>query len=268
MKNKTNKILILMGLPASGKTSWTNNTYLEYDGSLHLDVDEISNKTNNLDFGDILKNYCEIYEIIILDGLFLMTNDIIKVISQIASKITIENITFEIHCWSENREQCLINDKQRRNIDSSITIKNAVIEYPDIKKIKQIFNNLKIQVKEHEVYNKPDWEVFAEENNIILNDESFYSDSWCLGGSWRNCWGDSGQVNSEPQPEFVELDSLLTKLCPNISFLQYKNIYNRCASIDEYGDSDYYGGSTSHARFVCHFPTLYRVLIENNLITP
>jgi hypothetical protein len=267
MKVKTNKILILMGLPASGKSFWADNNYLESDDSLHLDLDKMLNNTKDLDIGEIVKKYYGAYDIIILDGLFLTTDDITKIISKISSKINLDSLSFEIHYWNPNRDQCLVNDSLRRNVDSSITIKNAIIEYPNIEKIKQLFDNLKIQVKEHEVYNKPDWEVFAEENDISLNEESFYSESWCLGGSWRNCWGDSGQVNSEPQPEFVELDSILTKLCPNISFLQYKNIYNKCASIDEYGDSDYYGGSTSHARFVCHFPTLYRTLLENNLIT-
>lgn len=74
---------------------------------------------------------------------------------------------------------------------------------------------------------------------------------WNTGGySGGSCWGDKAERydSDDPEPEFEQLDLILTEICPNVTFLQYKKI---CKSIikssnrTEYG---YYGNETDYTR--------------------
>ena len=42
------------------------------------------------------------------------------------------------------------------------------------------------------------------------------------GGSYRG--GELYSCSAEPEPEFEQLDTILEKVCPNVTFLQYKKI--------------------------------------------
>src|ERR1017187_5281358 len=74
---------------------------------------------------------------------------------------------------------------------------------------------------------------------------------WSTGGKeGGNCWN-----NDEPQhytsdnsPEDLQiLDSVLEKICPTITFLQYKNLYNTVTKHDTYTESEYYGNSRGYS---------------------
>lgn len=94
-----------------------------------------------------------------------------------------------------------------------------------------------------------------------MNDGKMRSGSWCLGGTWCS-YSDHGNVSADPQPEFINFDSLLEQINPNISYLKYKKLYNECIEIETFSDSDYYGGRTENANYSCDIKLLYDRLIE------
>ena len=56
------------------------------------------------------------------------------------------------------------------------------------------------------------------------------------------------------------------EVCPNITLLQYKKLYNSLVSIESGCENDYYGGSTKNAYYKCNLKDLYNMLIEMGLI--
>jgi len=139
-----------------------------------------------------------------------------------------------------------------------------------IMKLEEKFPKMKDKIKmnQHTTIQKPDWKAFGEKYELYMDENGkVKGESWCLGGSWADCWGGGGSVSGEAQPDgFRELDELLEKVCPNITFLQYKGIYNEIVLTDEYGDSDYYGGSTSYAYKYFMVENLYNALKKRELI--
>lgn len=277
------KILVLMGLPASGKTTFADSYCQQYnkDGYYKnkysvtkIDFDNILQKQSYKGYSKeqtimkIVNREISDWNEIILDGLFLNVDDFLPVLNEIYNSYEFK--TIEVHYWEENRENCLWNDQYRRDKNSETTIKNAKLEVPNVDIIKNNFENLKVTIVNHNVEKKPNWKVFADKYNLYVNDDGKTEDksnSWCLGGSWGNCWGEGGSVSADEQPtNYEKFDDLLTEICPNISFLQYKKLYNNCVSIDTYDNSDYYGGSTEHAYFVCDVKELYNLLVEMKII--
>lgn len=278
------KVLVMIGLPASGKTTFAKNYYNQYNK-----IGYYSSKgyrINHIDFDKFFESYrynkyeksVAIEKIIndhislnhdnevILDGLFLTNEDIIRILNKVRDRYDMTHI--EIHYWKPNIENCLWNDKYRRQEHSEITIKNAKINVTNIEEeIKTKYANVDVKIIEHEVIRKPEWKVFADKYNIELNDTlKMKSASWCLGGSYQNCWGTGGSVSSEDQPtSYEDFDLLLEKICPNITFLQYKKLYNSCIEIETYNEHDYYGGSTEHAYFECDIEKLYNGLKQIGL---
>lgn len=271
---------ITMGLPGSGKTHWSTeetkksrrydrrNMRIDFDNFTKRKIDEkrISQEIS----GCIRYSY---NEQTIIDGLFLTYADIEKLLSMLdpADWTYVKELTLE--WWRPDIEMCLINDKGRRSENASITIKNAKLEEVDsefIAKLEEKFPKLKGKVKlnKHSIVMKPKWKAFAEEHELYIDDSGkVRGDSWCLGGSWGDCWGNHGSVSGEAPPDsFREFDAILEKVAPNISFLQYKRIYSECVQTDDYSDGDYYGGSTSHAYRYFYVEQLYNALKERELI--
>lgn len=55
-------------------------------------------------------------------------------------------------------------------------------------------------------------------------------------------------------------------VCPNISFIQYKRIFNECVEIEDFNESDYYGGTEYKSRYKLDVRKCYKMLRERNLI--
>ncbi len=259
------KLTILQSLPGGGKTTYANEQAklgwprknLIIDGDLYL---------RQPDRDRMLAQLCDVIDInihhykndIIVDGLFLTNNIIEKVLT--LSNINPKTDEVEIIRWKEDRETCLYNDKYRRSKDSSITIRNAAFEYPSDELIKK----WGIKLIEKDVVKKPDWKTWAQQNEIQLVDDRYLEgDEWSTGGTAGNCWDNTKhQIDAETPKKFVELDNLLTRICPNINFLQYKKIDNDCCDIREDGYGDYYGGYVGNARHRCDIEKLYNLLKE------
>ena len=171
--------------------------------------------------------------------------------------------------WNEDRETCLHNDKGRRSVDSSITIKNAPYEPVDVDYIEKdikdyIYDH---QVKNHTVVRATVYDKFFQSYGSTSEPDIMKSEEWTLGGTSGDCYGTSVTFMKEQTPDFVEFDELIEQVCPNISFIQYKNIYRKCVAQKTRTEHDYYGGSEEKAWWECNLKTLYKILFEKGLIT-
>ena len=115
-------------------------------------------------------------------------------------------------------------------------------------------------------------ELYYDKNN----NRSIYSSSlpkntigikWSMGGTYGSCWDDiQRQVSGDIEPEFTEIDEVLEKLCPNITFLQYKLLMGKLLNVDETNEGDYYGGSIAYGMKYIRIRELYNYLKEKKFI--
>lgn len=116
---------------------------------------------------------------------------------------------------------------------------------------------------------RPVFHCVREEINLEDPDICIYKE-WVIGGSTGgSCWdtGDAVRrpVDGEKEPEFSDLDNILLEVCPNISFLQYKQLMT-IAEETRGGDSDYYGNHTNTAIVYITIKKLYEKLKGIGLI--
>lgn len=264
------KLIILMGLPGSGKTTFANE-YIEKNrlksmNIIHVDeyryrkYDPISNVE------DIINRYYNTHvKENIIDGLFLKNQDVIRLISCVPECVD----EVEIHYWNPDIEKCLYNDVGRRRKSSKTTILNSKMEPLDLNLIKEATKVKKIQVITHEIIKKPLWKRKSDDLGLYIEDGHYLcSSSWSLGGTYGNCWNDYlCPVSADEQPtDFSEFDHLLEEICPSISFLQYKAIYKECIDIQTINEGDYYGGCVTYAFYRCDLIKLFNLLEEKELI--
>ena len=279
MNNEKLEIVLCVGLPGSGKTYFLKNNYPNNRNTFDEDYEFLSDD----DKIDIVKTigsrirsnfqYLRIYNELrpaIIDCLITTNSELNKVIDKIyetSIKDGVSNrIHFVIHFWKENRELCLYNDKGRRREKSfEISIRNLPLEYP-------IVNNPEIdyEIIEHDVIAAPSLNIyFNKYKDSQKNDFVLTSESWSAGGSWGNCWGGSGTISPDPVPQsFKEFDEMLEKLCPDISFMTYKKLYNETVTIEERSENDYYGGTEYRHNYKCDLEKLHKLMVELNIIEP
>lgn len=144
------KLLVLCGLPGSGKTTFAQKLMFEKN-AYYFDGDAVVTENQNLqDF--LLKIKCVYEESInnqrdlILDGLFLTNEDYLRLTEYFSE------YPLEFHFWQENRQLCLENDYGRREKNAAVTIKYAPLEKPLEETFKKI-NNL-VEVVEHQIIRK------------------------------------------------------------------------------------------------------------------
>lgn len=140
------KLIILIGLPASGKSffaySFSPSKFQRIDLDRQLRFYNLYDfKKSNVEtfliseFERTIKMWHKDVDFI-LDGLLLKNETYIKIIQLfiLAAKANNKSInSIELHYWKPDREVCLWNDLGRnRRINSITTIKNAPIEYPDV----------------------------------------------------------------------------------------------------------------------------------------
>lgn len=269
------KYIILVGLPASGKTTWANS-YYDYDIKSKREVriiacDEYLKQKRYQSLEEfisknkkgIIKCNPSVKEVII-DGLFTTNESVIKLINVLepTAKDSIEIIQ-----WNENREQCIINDIGRRESNSTIDIMNITYEDININLIKQKTNHTRIEKQTMDVYEKDEEVVFIESKGIDVDEDGkFYSKKWIVGGSWGDCWGNTSPVTKTEPEDFDEFDSLLEEICPNITYLQYKKIKKRCVTLESLKEVGYYGSSTEYNYYECNVYRLYDILKELSLL--
>lgn len=81
--------------------------------------------------------------------------------------------------------------------------------------------------------------------------ESFHVE-WIVGGQGGgSCWDNDDSnlhpIDSEPEPEFVQLDEVLNELWPKIGYLQYKVLVQTLVTRGTRVENNYYGNYTNFA---------------------
>ena len=263
---------IITGLPGSGKTTLAKKMYekITKKGKECIMISLDNYRKSSLE--DAIKQemsnyyrYSSCYNFII-EGLMLTNDSIITALNALNSYVKIrDDIQVNIHYFNEDRESCLHNDIGRREKDAKITIQNAKYEIPDAKYITKE-TGFTCRLQKHTVIRKSNYDIFRNINGIVAKDE-LRSASWSLGGTYGTCYRDTLYNISPDSPKaFTEFDNLLEKICPNITFLQYKKLENECTQIVEYGESDYYGGREYRAYHKCNLHKLYDLLNEMGYI--
>lgn len=274
---------VLVGLPGSGKTTLSqtykdNGTYATNKkvGNI-IDFDEIYKKAGFRENLTINREKIEQMKLptinkpyVILDGLFIDQEEYEWVIGLFVNGEQYANVTFEnivIDYWVPDKEACLWNDRGRREFNAALSINLIDIEAPDAKKIEKLYG-IPTRIKRHTIVRKPAYLIMAGENGIKTIHEGKYlhSDSWCLGGTEYGWNGGQWALSAEEPVNFDEFDEFLEKICPLITFLQYKKIYKECVKVEEFNSSDYYVRSTS-ARYVCDLEKLYNMLSDMGIYT-
>jgi len=103
-------------------------------------------------------------------------------------------------------------------------------------------------------------------DNQIPTEELWIINCWTIGGVTGNsCWGTEARPrNGEPEPDFVVLEKILSKVCKDISFLEYKALLRNVDMREDYGqdDADYYGNYSEQCIKAINVKKLYDCLRE------
>lgn len=98
------------------------------------------------------------------------------------------------------------------------------------------------------------------------------SGTWVTGGRTGGSCYDTGDEDRhrekapEDEPEFTQLDRLLEKVWPAITYLQYKNLSASLIKKIESHTNDYYGNYTNEAEKRVDLAALYSYMKERNVI--
>ena len=293
MAKTIKELHVLVGLPGSGKTTWTKQyepTYLDPYYGTHranlktkkpahiIDYDEIYRKVGFTDKLNINREKIEKmaipniqHQYLILDGLFISQADVEWVVRvylnnpKFTEKYTVEKIIIDV--WKPNKEACLWNDRARRcerGIGSELSIRVIEPERIDIKKIEEKFG-IKTKLELHDVVRAPAYEIMVTENDLYkVNGKYLESQAWCLGGKSYHWSGSESVLYAEDPINFDEFDELLEKVCPQITYLQYKKIYAKCVTKEERSNCDYYT-QAREGFWRCDLEKLYEMLEEMGL---
>lgn len=293
MPKTIKELHVLVGLPGSGKTTFTEQykpTYLDpYSGTRRpnhktkkhafiVDYDEIYRKAGLSENLDVNRSKVEKmpipniqYEYIILDGLFVTQFDVEWVLGvylnnpKFKEKYNVEKIIVDV--WMVDKEACLWNDRARRDVRSAsaeFSIRIMEPERIDIKQIESKFG-IKTKIELHSVVRAPAYKVMIAENDVYkVSGKYMESHGWCLGGKSYHWSGSESVLYPEDPINFDEFDELLEKICPQITYLQYKKIYAKCVTKEERSNCDYYT-QAREGYWRCDLEKLYEMLEEMGL---
>lgn len=263
MKNYNLKII--MGLPGSGKTTMAQKIREKKENTgkpcCVINLDNYMGDSFEKIISKKMSQY-EYTEDFVIEGLLLTNNAVSNLINAFKEYVSSKDVLdITIHYFEENREACLHNDIGRRERDASTTIRHAKFEVPDKVFIREK-TGVDCKIQKHKVVRKSEFDIFMDVNGLYRNN-MLCSDSWSRGGTYGTCWGNGLHIIKAEEPlSFKEFDELMEKVCPNVSFLQYKKLERECCSIEEKHIGDYYGGCETRAYHKCDLKKLFHMLTE------
>lgn len=271
---------ILCGVPGSGKTFYANNYRNAHNCyTTIVDFDEIKKKYgNNSEKISSVIPY-KIQSFVFADGLFLDNNDVEWVIdiflnspSILQGKAEITKVVLDV--WEKDTEACLWNDTGRREETSTYSILDFNINIK-MKGLREKYPYILFGKENHKVIKKPIGLClvkYCDSSKIYYNyyDKTkrypkFRSRTWSLGGTSYGWDGNLYPINAENPENFDEFDNLLLKICPDISFLMYKKLYNASVTQESQSMRDYYADG-SEGYWECDMNKLYEALVELSLL--
>jgi hypothetical protein len=105
---------------------------------------------------------------------------------------------------------------------------------------------------------------------ISLDTDYLYSEWYGGGVGGGSCWDDGNRshypVPGEAETDITAIDDILMKVCPNLTFLQYRKLMNGVEDRGNYTNNEYYGNSSTHNYKVINLRKLYDRLKEMELI--
>lgn len=129
------------------------------------------------------------------------------------------------------------------------------------------------QLKEVGIYNdnhrswgRGEWEPVHDWNRSKCKTTKFILQvQWETGGwSGGNCWGGSAEPYSsrEEPAELTELDNILEKFKPDLSYIQYRNLTNSLMETNSRTQHEYYGNCTDYSYKQIDLQKLYDYMKE------
>jgi hypothetical protein len=110
--------------------------------------------------------------------------------------------------------------------------------------------------------------IAPKEKRALDLDQHYLYVEWCSGGiGGGSCWDDGKEdvhhysISGEPESDFDDIDTILTELCPNLSFLQYKQLM-KITKRESYSQNEYYGNSTDYTYKYVLLRDLLNKLVE------
>lgn len=92
---------------------------------------------------------------------------------------------------------------------------------------------------------------------------------WTIGGSEGTGYDDGGSdrpVSAEPEPGLDELDIILEKVAPQVTFIAYKRIVSEVVTTNTDTSHGYYGEVTNYAEKSFNLKNLYLELKKRDLL--
>ena len=97
-----------------------------------------------------------------------------------------------------------------------------------------------------------------------LYKEALYFSCDIGGYSGGNCWDDTepSYYRNNNELSYDKLDSLLEKVCPKLSFLEYRKITKLLSEKQTWSENEYYGNTTDYEYQILPLKELYDLLTE------
>lgn len=270
------QIVLLTGLPGCGKTIYTyknyptgSNDYSVWDeyGVHHLDeflAEDGSLQVSRIRWTNNWSPYREGTWTLVIDGFLPTKKARIEVIKSFIENLLdghyrwlkSNHIEIEVteHYWTPDIDACIDNDsnrinKRERKKESRWTILNAKLEDPlsicDFGSLGLDHYSLKVADTQYETTKRyVDNPLYC---NTIMNREEFGQKDDSLKyiySRWYDCEDDWKYA------QFDELDEVIERVCPDITYLKYKKIA-RFIEVEKDHVCDYYD---SHDRYRYKIP--------------
>lgn len=307
-------IVLMWGLPGSGKTHFVRETYLKNNGrkvytsvnpygstvilALDYKVRAVNGKVNLVpvedtvysmtmtperrlrEFESSLNSVEKLFtsgkvSTVVVDTPCCSYEYFRTIVGKISEMLLYADV-IDVEAFEENREICKVNDYGRRNIDSRFSIDSMPFDFPTADSLSEIVRsaigdrNVRVVVNKHSVFQKDTWKNIMQKylrdaGEEFIPDSILKSESYSLGGTIYGIGGEvTHQVEGEPMGEFTELDDLLVDLCPELTFVLYRQIKSGLVKIVEQDDSDYYSRCSS-VHYEIDLAQLYEFLERNNV---